>query len=1629
MQKRKNEQVSLVALLLTFILPFAMVVYQLVAEVNQRIEFARSELSGVTYLHPLEQLMCDIPQARLLAHRDARQADTQMALQQQHRKIEESLAALSEVERSLGQHLNTSMLYAALQADWAKLQTAIAAGMPTDSSLQPLYNRLVADVRALISHAGDQSKLILDPDLDSYYLMDAVLLKLPESQDLLAQIRQLGEDVVNRQALTSEEKSRLIVQIGLLQANSTAIRQGTTTAFQNNPSGHLHAALDPSVQTTMAATARFLSILNDAIAQAKTVQVQPTAYDLTTYDTAAATALQSSFELWNQTAAELVGLLRARIQKYQVKTYLVEGFALLVLVTVGYVFVAFARNLGDRKRTAQRQNIQYLAARVLAEAEHLQTAIPQILQAICEGLGWNLGELWSVDTDKLALRFVAEWHVPQIEAVDSSALNRSILLEPGQGLPGRVWQQRQPLWVDDLATDPSVEQALISQLGLHSALGFPILNGDNVLGVMVFFSQTLQTPDADLLDMMAAVGSQVGQFIKTRKAEEALRQSSEMRRMALNAAQMGTWDWNILTGEETWSEDAERIFGLEPGSFKGGYEEFLSFLHPDDRAWVHQTQEHAFRTGVPYAAEYRIIWPDGSLHWVNSRGQVFWNEAGEAVRMSGVVMDITERKQTELAIAENERRLRQQSQALANLTQHHALASGDLETALQAIAVAAAETLEVERVVIWVFNSDRTEFQCFNLYEHTPNRHSKLEGLQISDYPIYFQSLSAIRTTAAHDVRTDPNFQELLEDYFLPLGVYSSLDAPIRMGGELVGIICHEHVGSPRQWTLMEQSFAASIADFASLALESYERTRTAHALRQAEEKYRSIFENSVTGIFQSTPDGRYLSANPALAKLYGYDSVDELMAQLNHIETQRYVDPKRRDEFVAQMTQHGFVAEFESQVYRRDRSIIWISERAIAIRDEQGNVVCYEGTVEDISERKQAEESLKRQLVAMEASAAGIALLNREGNYVYLNSAHAHIYGYTPEELLGQSWTVLYSDDELQRFQQEIMPQFAQTGQWRGEAVGTRKDGQRFPQEVYLTKLEDGGLVCIVQDISDRKAVEEALRHSKEAAEEANRAKSQFLANMSHELRTPLNAIIGYSDMLQEDAEDLGYGDIVPDLEKIRAAGKHLLALINDILDISKIEAGKMELYLEPFEISQLVQEVQSTLQPLIEKNHNTFTIDCPADIGTMYADLTKVRQSLFNLLSNAAKFTENGSITLTVQRFDQGMDDQMAESFLFTAGSCKDGKHSGFHLPDHTPFVLFRVTDTGIGMTLEQVQRVFQAFTQADASTTRKYGGTGLGLAISQRFCRMMGGDITVASNVGQGSTFTIWLPLQVVDPKQAVATEREAIAPTSPAVSAHGRTVLVIDDDPAVRDLVARYLTKEGFQVQTAADGEAGLRLARELRPDAITLDVLLPDRNGWSVLSSFKADPELAEIPVIVMTIVDDKSQGFALGAADYLTKPVDRKRLTKLLQRFQPTTGGSNPGRVMLVEDDAMIRLMFRRMLEQVGWAVVEAENGRVALNQLDEVQPDLILLDLMMPEVDGFQFITALRHQVKWRSLPIVVVTALDLTPADHLRLNGYVEQILQKGAYDTEELLREIHRLVVTCLHRQTAPAREETP
>jgi PAS domain S-box-containing protein len=671
------------------------------------------------------------------------------------------------------------------------------------------------------------------------------------------------------------------------------------------------------------------------------------------------------------------------------------------------------------------------------------------------------------------------------------------------------------------------------------------------------------------------------------------------------------------------------------------------------------------------------------------------------------------------------------------------------------------------------------------------------------------------------------------------------------------------------------------------------------------------------------------------------------------------------------------------THVHRRsDGRWIQVNERKT---DDGGTVATYT----DISDVKQAEqaiqESEQRLRVIAEAAPMAVLIVTFDDGIIrYVNQRFSEMFELEGSSALGLQAKTLYADP---RHRKHVIDALTEHGHVEGmEVLLKRAGGEEFWALMASQRVQFDGrpaMITGLADISDRKRMEGELHKAIWASEQATRAKSDFVASMSHELRTPLNAIIGYSEILFEDAQSAGREADMADLRKIQDAGKHLLGLIDHILDLSKIEAGKMTLYLETFELRPMIDGVAATVTPLARKTGNALVVNCADEIGTIHSDLTKVRQILFNLLSNACKFTKNGTITLTALR---------------------DTNEAG-------DWIEFQVRDTGIGMTPDQQAKVFEAFTQADESTTRAYGGTGLGLAITKSFCRLMGGDVTLTSEAGKGTTFMVRLPA-VTRAASDTAVSGAEKRPEGPQVTEpeHAPIVLVVDDDPNARELLRRHLQRGGYAVRMAANGEEAMQLARTLQPDVVTLDALMPQMDGWAVLSAMKEDAVLAEIPVIMVTIVDNQSIGFSLGAADYLIKPIDRDRLVRAVEKC---CSSGAPRHVLIVEDDAPTSELMRRALRQIDCTVTQAENGRVGLERLNEALPDAILLDLMMPEMDGFEFIAQVRAESRWQRIPVIVVTAKTLTAEDRARLNGQIQHLVHKGEYSGKAVLAALDELV----------------
>ena len=741
--------------------------------------------------------------------------------------------------------------------------------------------------------------------------------------------------------------------------------------------------------------------------------------------------------------------------------------------------------------------------------------------------------------------------------------------------------------------------------------------------------------------------------------------------------------------------------------------------------------------------------------------------------------------------------------------------------------------------------------------------------------------------------------------------------------------------------------------------------------------------------VFTLDDTGRILATSAAAAAAFGLGSNGGAGRDL--VDT---IFPERSRDQQRTLLSRALAGEDEALAVRSDVDVASAAGNTFPaelslLRTADGGATKLVAHLRDTSAWRREQRLVRQHEVRFLTMANGIPQLSwmadTEGSIYWYNQRWYDFTGTTLAEMAGWGWTKVHHPEHIERVERRWRESFDTGTPWEDTFPLRGKDGayrwflsRAVPvldePDVYHPQGRIVSWIGTNTDITDMREVEQYLAAARDEAEAANRAKSTFMANMSHELRTPLSAIIGYAEMLAEDLADGSEPtDLASDVDKIEGNARHLLGLINDVLDLSKVESGKMEAFIETFDLGKMLEDVSSTVGALMEKKGNSFELNRGNDLGIMRSDVTRLRQVLLNLLSNAAKFTERGVVTLGVTR--------------------------------EADWVSFAVTDNGIGMNTEQLAKLFQRFQQADVSTTRQFGGTGLGLALTKAFATLLGGTVTVTSKVGRGSTFTVRLPAMMGEADEAAKLPPE-IDPGSHDDVAGRDTVLVIDDDETQRDLMSRFLVREGFLARTAGDGPTGLDLARRLKPRAILLDVTMPGMDGWSVLSTLKADPDLAAIPVVMVTFVSERALANSLGAADYVIKPVDWSRLRHVMEAFREAEGD-----VLIVDDEPEMRRLARTALERNGWSVVEAANGEEGLAFVARSIPRVILLDLSMPIMDGFGFLKELRQRPGCEQVPVVVLTALDLTPDDRRRLRG-ANQILHKGATKMVDLVDKLRRL-----------------
>jgi len=781
--------------------------------------------------------------------------------------------------------------------------------------------------------------------------------------------------------------------------------------------------------------------------------------------------------------------------------------------------------------------------------------------------------------------------------------------------------------------------------------------------------------------------------------------------------------------------------------------------------------------------------------------------------------------------------------------------------------------------------------------------------------------------------------------------------------------------GKKRWLTISGKPFFGEDGEFQGYrgtARDITELRQREEALRESEARLGDYVETASDWVWEMDADLRFSYFSERIAEILGVPAEYTLGKRRQDVVHLADED-KTWQKHLEDLESRRPFRDFRYRYRHPDGKERYLSISGKPLFDNDGNFLGYRGTgtniTEEILQKRAVEESERRFRGLVENSSLGV-VVHHNFEMLFVNETVAQMLGYQSAEevrALGDA-RLLVAPDERERIENFGTERAA------GRYVPTtyefrllKKDGSEIWVSNHAFMIEWDGLSCICAtlfDVTSQKTASETLEKAKEAADTANRAKSDFLARMSHELRTPLNSIIGLSEMLLEEATENEDADYQEPLERINRSGDHLLLLINDILDISKIEAGRMELHLEEFNVATLVDQIRSTTVPLAEKNGNRLIVTCDSAVKKMQSDAVRVRQLLINLLSNACKFTENGEVRLDVRR------EQVEENAS----------------------VYFEVYDTGIGIDAAKIPHLFEDFTQADPSTTRKYGGTGLGLAICRRLCSLMGGRITVTSELGEGALFTVQLPEWMEDTIQGEEAEGEE---GGASFIASNGIILVVDGEHASRRDVARLLSGEGFDIFFAHSGLEGLEMVRELRPTIVLLDILLPDMDGWEVLNSIKSNQDTADIPVIITTIMSNKGQAFELGATDFLTKPVEKQRLISLTRDY----AGKSRGQVVLIVDDEQDdRLVARSALEKSGFEVMEAENGRQGLDKMREKSPDIVILDLMMPKMDGFEFLAQIRGDSQWNSLPVLILTAMDLSLEEKHILNGRVQGLLQKG-------------------------------
>lgn len=1047
--------------------------------------------------------------------------------------------------------------------------------------------------------------------------------------------------------------------------------------------------------------------------------------------------------------------------------------------------------------------------------------------------------------------------------------------------------------------------------------------------------------------------------IEREQAQQAQYESTEKLRLALDAAHMGTWDWNIQTNEITWSNGHEQLFGLAPDTFNGTYEAFNACVHPEDRESVKQAVNRAHLARQDYNHEFRVVWLDGSIHWIEGKGRFLYDETGQAVRMIGTVLDISSRKQAEEALRESKNRLRAIIEAEPECVKLVA-ADGTLldmnAAGLAMLEVESANAAIGKSVYSLVAPEYKEAFQALNESVCNGNKGT-----------LEFELVGFLGT------------RRWMETHAVPLCNESN--------GTRVHLAISRDITSRKQ---AEEALQASLKELADIKF--------------------ALDESSIVAITDC--NGTITYVNDKFCELSKY-SREELLGQ-NHRIINSGDHPK---EFFKQMwatITRGRVWKGEIKNRAKYGTCYWVDTTIVPFLNAEGKPYQYVAIRSDITVRKQAEEGLRKAKDELEIRVAertaellslnqrlqielderkrveevleqlsrqnelilnsvgeGLCGLDLQGKITFVNPAAAKSLGYQVEELIGQSYHIILPHSNLDGTPYSLTgsPIYASLRDGSVHQVTSelfrRKNGSSFPVEYVSNPIREQnaivGAVVTFKDITDRQQVE--------------RMKDEFISVVSHELRTPLTSIHGSLGMLASGLLDPACERGKRLLEIAIDSTDRLVRLINDILDIERIESGKVEMAKQACDAADLMTHAADVMQSMAERsgvNLSVLTVS-----AQLWADPDRIIQTLTNLLSNAIKFSSQGNtVWLTAQ--NQG------------------------------EWILFQVEDRGRGIPADKLESIFERFQQVDSSDSRNHEGTGLGLAICRSIIQQHGGRIGVESKLGEGSSFYFTLPI-LKEPGQST---RDA------ALS--GPLVLICDDDPSTVTLLQTLLEQQKYRVITVSSGQEAVEQATASRPDVILLDLLMPGMNGWETMAALKQRLDTKDIPIIISSFLSPEKSAFpATGFVDWMVKPLDEASLFRSLK--QVVASSHQRVRVLVVEDDSDLAQVLITLFKHHEIEVYHAQTGREAIRLSQQVNPDLLILDLILPDRDGFEVVEWLSQHNCLHSLPLVVYSAKDLDDTEQNRLKLGQTEFLRKGRVTTQEFEQRVMELLRAHYPEQT--------